>query len=149
MTKAAADITSLTRKDVLTGVRWVLVPFAAAFGFVLAMALSIPLDNRIAAWLWSPGFNRGSRETFLVYTLGYNGALAACLVLLCGTLMAPANRRRVAEILLVVGAVVALVIGGPQNFHVPFLRWWPIVGTYLGGLGTYAILRRRVAPPAS
>jgi hypothetical protein len=84
---------------------------------------------------------------FADIVLGFDGALAACLVLLCGTLMAPAHRRHVAGALLIAGIVVTWFIAQPGR-RLP-RAWWPITATYLGGLGTFAALWRTIARPPS
>ena len=114
------------------------VPVSALLGFVVAFALALLLNEAIHRYLWSTGHVMPGKE-FLAFVLPFDGALAAALVVLAGAFAAPAHRIRVALILFLVGGLLAWSLVGefysPERHREgPVRLWWPIVGTYLGGL---------------
>jgi hypothetical protein len=126
-------------KDIL---RWLLVPLAAFIGFLASIVLAGPLNMLIHYLLWSnsqvmPG------KMFLLYALPYDGALAASLFIQFGAYAAPNHKKLASLCLLILGGIFAWLFVGefysPQFSHSgPIRVWWPIIGTYLGGLGTFA-----------
>ena len=135
---------SMTKKQMFAAMRWALVPFAAVFGYIAALVLALPLNRLIYLILTSNGEQMGNKP-FIEYVIRYDGALTASLVLVCGSFMAPAYRRQVAALLLLIGGLFAWnAVGHSYSFmdnkEGPIREWSPIVGTYLGGLATFAIL---------
>jgi hypothetical protein len=126
------------------------VPLAALLGFFTAFVLVFPLNWSIHYLLWNfwhpmPG------KMFLMYALPYDAAMAASLVIQFGTYAAPRHKRVVAFCLLICGALVAWSMVGdfysPEAFIPPGLHhsapirvWWPLIGTYLGGIVTFTWL---------
>jgi uncharacterized membrane protein (UPF0136 family) len=134
----------MTKEQKVITVRWALVPIGATFGLIAAFFVSIPMSRFIRLILWRSGHPMPGK-VFLAYTLPYDGALAASLVLLFGCFAAPAHRQAVAFVLLVLGGLVAWKWVGAFYSPIyyadgPHRIWWPIIGTYLGGLVTFAIL---------
>ena len=134
--------------------RWVLVPLAALAGFLLAIPLSVPMNRFLRAMLPPMPSPIWVNDV----AIGYDGALAGFLVVACATYAAPAAPVLVALTTFAVGAVVAWSIVGHWEsaaHHVggPVRIWWPIVGTYAGGLAgvVLAVLRSqrhgRTMPP--
>ncbi len=125
------------------GVRWALVPFAAFFGFFISLVLALPVNWMIHQIMWSLG-NAMPGKMYLLYSWGFDGALAASLVIQFGTYTAPTHKRVTSLCLLVVGALIAWMLVGDfylpmHSFHNETTRtWWPIIGTYLGGAITCA-----------
>ncbi len=124
--------------------RWMLVPLAAILGFCASVVLSEPLTLWIHHLLWSNGRPMAGKD-FLLYTLPWDGALAATLVIQFGTWTAPSHRRWVALVLLIVGGIVAwLLVGGdfelPEKSMHPIHTSMPIVGTYTAGVLNLALL---------
>ena len=124
----------------ITGTRWALVPLAAIFGIAAAPFFAWPV-NRLIHWiLWSTGQHMPGKD-FIAYCLPYDGAIAASLFLLFGCLMAPAHRRKVAVVLLLLGGLLAWAVMPPPYRSIYFTSGQrPIIGTYLGGLATFVVL---------
>jgi hypothetical protein len=98
----------------------------------------------IHSLLWNNG-HAMLGKMFLLYALPYDGALAASLFIQFGTYAAPSHKNLVALCLLIFGGIIAWLCVGefysPQFSHSgPVRVWWPIVGTYLGGICTYAMI---------
>ncbi len=127
--------------------RWLVVPLASLVGFFAAIVLAEPLNWLIHYFLWTyvhpiPG------KMFLMYVCPYDGALAASLLIQFGTYAAPSHKKLTAFCLLICGGIMAWQMVGefysPDALvehgvrHGPVRVWWPIVGTYLGGILTFA-----------
>jgi RsiW-degrading membrane proteinase PrsW (M82 family) len=122
--------------------RWLCVLPAAILGFVLSFLVAIPLNRLIHDLLWTNGHMMPGKD-FILYVLPYDGAVAASLFIIAGVLVAPERKGLTALILLLLGGIVAWLQVGEfyapdANPHGPIRVWWPIVGTYLGGLVAYA-----------
>jgi len=135
--------------------RWFLVPLCAVAGYIEAFFVAIPVNQAIHSYLWSHGHAMPGKE-FLTFVEPYDGAIAAFLVVVCGTFFAPARRVYTALALLVLGGIVAWQMVGESyssvksaaEFHeAPIRLWWPIIGTCLGGftgfLAIYLTTRAR------
>lgn len=134
----------MTTQQLRSSARWALVPFAASFGFIIAMPAAWLLNRLVFDILLNSGHETGGKLLFL-YVLPYDGAVAASLFIWCGSLMAPSHHRRVGPVLLVVGALLAWGFVGVifSPFYAakgPARDWWPIAGTYMGGLIAFAAL---------
>jgi hypothetical protein len=121
--------------------RWIMVLPAAHVGFLAAMGAAIPLNWMIHSILWSGGHTMPGKM-FLLYTMPYDGALAAVFFILFGSYVAPNHRNLVALLLLIWGGILGWLLVGefysPQfSPNGPIRVWWPIIGTYLGGLATF------------
>jgi len=84
-------------------------------------------------------------KDFLLYAMPYDGALAASLFIQFGTYAAPSHKRWAALCLLVIGGIVAWRLVGvtyAPDFspNGPVRVWWPIIGTYTGGIITFVWL---------
>lgn len=132
-------------KHKIVATRWALVPVAAMLGFIVAVIISWLLNGLIHSILWSSGHHMPGK-LFIALVLPYDGAIAASLVLLFGSLMAPTHRLGVAAILLLIGGFIAWELVG--DYHSPTYGGdriiWPLIGTYMGGLTTFAILYVRL-----
>ena len=130
-------------------VRWALVPFAALCGCATSFLIAIPVSNLIHFVLWSCGHYMPGKM-FLIYVLPFDGAVAASLFILFGTWTAPSHKKAVTAILFVIGAVIAWFFVGethsPQHIfshrpvRSPIRIWWPIIGTYTGGICTLILV---------
>jgi hypothetical protein len=120
--------------------RWLFVPLAALLGFLASIVLAGPLNMLIHYILWASGHAMPGRM-FLLYALPYDGALAASLFIQFGTYAAPSHKNFAALCLLIFGGIIAWQFVGtvyspgfsPRG---PIRVWWPIVGTYIGGIFT-------------
>jgi hypothetical protein len=120
------------------------VPVASVLGIITGIIVSWPTNQLIRAILFSNGKHMPGKE-LLNYTLPFDGAITASLFLLCGSCMAPSKRRLTVTILLLLGAILSWTLVG--NFYSslvypdgPKRIWWPVIGTYSGGLITFLIL---------
>jgi len=130
-------------------VRWALMPFAALCGCATSFLVAVPISNLIHSILWSRG-HYVPGKMFLLYVLPFDGAVAASLFILFGTWAAPSHKKAVAAILFLIGAVIAWSFLGetysPQHIfshgaiHGPIRIWWPIIGTYTGGICTLILI---------
>ena len=125
--------------------RWVFVPPSTLLDFIVAFALTFPLNRAIHHYLWGMGRAVPGKD-FLMLVLPFDGALAAFLVVVCGAFAAPTHRVRVALVVLFSGSIIAWILVGqpysPQwNHHGTIQLWWPICGTYLGGLLAFSTVR--------
>jgi hypothetical protein len=120
----------------LTILRWLFVLPAALLGFCASVVLSFPLSMLIPYVL--PGVAQHP------YDLTLDGALAASLTIQFGAYAAPRHKGLVALFLLALGGIIAWQLVGEfywpmHGFHNETTRtWWPITGTYLGGVVTCA-----------
>jgi hypothetical protein len=141
--------------------RWVGVLPAALLGFLVSIILSEPLNMLIHHILWSNGHVMPGK-TFLMRVLPYDGALAAFLFIQFGTCVAPKHKAIVSFCLLILGGVLAWDFVGafysPEKLidQPPVRIWWPIIGTYLGGISaciwvfaTTRINTKKIAVPSS
>jgi hypothetical protein len=108
--------------------RWALVPVAVITAFIGAIALSIPMNRVIRALYWSAGHHMPGKE-FLMIVMQYDGALAAFMVVVMGSMTAPRGRRATGLVIFLVGAAVAWTLVGDMT---PTTS--PLMGTYIGGL---------------
>jgi len=123
--------------------RWALVPVAVITAFIGAIALSIPMNRVIRALYWSAGHHMPGKE-FLMIVMQYDGALAAFMVVVMGSMTAPRGRGATGLVIFLVGAAVAWALVGdmtPTTFYSPKHYpegpprvWSPLMGTYVGGL---------------
>ena len=132
-------------KNPVSAWRWALIPVGAFSGFIVALALAIPLNRAIHAYLWNTGHAMPGKE-FLDIVMPFDGALAAALVILAGAFTASACRVYAALVLLLFGALLAWCWVGefyPSSLPIhksPVRLWWPFTGTCLGGCGAFAIV---------
>lgn len=123
--------------------RWLLVLLAALLGFLASIVLAIPLNMLIHSILWANGHAMPGKD-FLLYALPYDGALAASLFIQFGTYAAPSHKQLTALCLLIFGGIIAWPFVGefysPEHMihHGPIRVWWPVMGTYFGGVFTFA-----------
>jgi hypothetical protein len=109
-------------------------------GFLLALSLAIPLNHLVHAVYWATG-NQMPGRNFLTVSLGYDGALAGFIVVVCTAYAAPARMLVVAVVTFTIGAALAWsLIGDWPLPYAPGYTWWPIVKTYLGGLAGVAFV---------
>jgi hypothetical protein len=133
----------MERSSIKHTMRWLLVPLAALVGFLSSIVLASPLNMLIHSILWTNGHAMPGKS-FLLYAMPYDGALAASLFIQFGTYAAPSHKKLTALCLLVCGGFLAWYSVGefysPQTLihHGPIRVWWPIIGTYVGGLLTLA-----------
>jgi hypothetical protein len=123
--------------------RWALVPVAVIAAFIGAIVLAIPLNHVIRAIYWGLGHHMPGKE-FLMILMQYDGALAAFMVVVMGSMTAPRSRRATGLVIFLVGAAVAWALVGdmtPSKFYSPIHYpedpprvWSPLMGTYVGGL---------------
>jgi len=123
--------------------RWALVPVAVVTAFIGAIALSVPMNWVIRALYWNSGHHMPGKE-FLMIVMQYDGALAAFMVVVFGSMTAPRGRRVTGLVIFLIGAVVAWALVGdmtPTTFYSlnhypegPPRVWSPLMGTYVGGL---------------
>ena len=126
----------MKRSSWLTFLRWVCVLPASLLGFGASIVLSFPLTFLIFHVL--PG------APHYPVDMTFDGALAASLTIQFGAYAAPRHKVLVALFLLTVGGVFAWQLVG--DFYWPMhgphnettRSWWPIIGTYLGGICTCA-----------
>jgi hypothetical protein len=128
-------------RRLVTGLRWLLVPVAAYGGFLLALALAIlgfqglsrfcPPDDMVSGLCMAWWF-----EDLLLALETVGGMLAAALVVLAGSLTAPAHRPLVAAVLFVLGGLAAFYLGWPPR---PLV----LVASATGGLLAVALVYRR------
>ena len=135
----------MTTKQMITVTRWALVPLAAIFGMLAEIFVARPVHHLIHWIQWSsvhhlnPHMN--PKDFITYYCFPYDGAIAASLFLLFGCLMAPAHRRKVAVVLLLLGSLLAWAVMPPPYRSIYFTSGQrPIIGTYLGGLATFVVL---------
>jgi hypothetical protein len=127
-------------------VRWTLVLPAALLGFGASIVLAVPMEMLIHNILWTIG-QAMPGKMFLQYVLPYEGALAASLFIQFGVYAAPSRKQIVSLFLLVLGGIMAWQFVGEfyspmHGVHNAATRvWWPIIGTYLGGIVTCAWIR--------
>jgi len=134
----------MTREQKIVALRWALVPVATALGFLAAGLVALLINRAAFELLWSPGEGMAGK-VLLGTALPIDGAIAASLVVVSGSLMAPSCQRLVAAVLLVVGGGIAwLAIGRFESPYysdeAPQILWSPIIGTWVGGLITFLLL---------
>jgi len=132
----------MERSSIKGSFRWLFVPLAAFLGLLASVVLAGPLNMLIHYVLWTNGHVMPGKM-FLLYVLPYEGVLAASLFIQFGTYAAPSHKKLTALCLLICGGIMAWQSIGefysPQfSPYGPVRVWWPIIGTYLGGICTYA-----------
>jgi hypothetical protein len=122
-------------------VRWVLVPVVALFAWVVAFALGLVAYGALEAIC--PGEHVESGHCFApwfetaLYSLEASGAaLAAMLVMLACTSVAPSHKPQVAIATFAVGTVVAIAMGWGRD-------WWAMAAAVSAGAITLLLLLRR------
>lgn len=125
-------------------IRWILIlPAAVAAWYAalltgLAMYLGVesfcPEDQMISGHCAAPWFSTATDAL-----VAFGAALAAVLVMVSCTWMAPAHKRPVAIATFAAGAIVAVVLGGGSSLSLA-----PRVAAILAGAVTLAILLRRL-----
>jgi hypothetical protein len=122
-------------------VRWVLVPVVALIAWVVAFALGLaaygaleaicPAQHVESGHCFAPWF-----ETAL-YSLEASGAaLAAVLIMIACTSVAPSHKPQVAIATFAVGTVVAIALGWGRD-------WWAMAAAVGAGAITLLLMLRR------
>jgi hypothetical protein len=123
--------------------RWLFVPLATLGGFFASIILVGVVNLTIHYVLFVTGHVM-ARKVFLMEILPYDGAIAASFFIYSGAYAAPSHKNIVAFCLLIFGGIIAWQLIGV--YHSPVLNfsahelnrdWWPITGTYIGGICTY------------
>ena len=125
-------------------IRWILIlPGAIAAWFaalVIAIALYqglealCPSDQMESGHCFAPWFSTASEVL-----IAFGAALAAALVMITCTLLAPAHKRQVAIATFAVGTIVAIIMGWKSDFAA-------MMAAIVVGNVILAILHRRLAP---
>ena len=109
-----------------TVVRWILVPFAAWLAWAVAVFAGFelealasylcPKDLMVSDMCTAPWYGVALTSIFCI-----GAAMAAGLVVLLCTLIAPGNREQVARFVYVVGSVVAVVMAVSAHAILPLV----------------------------
>ena len=126
-------------------VRWLLIIPTAVAAWYAALALGVslyvgldalcPAEQIISGLCVAPWHKAASAAVDCI-----GAGLAAALILLACTLLAPSHRQRVAIGTFIVGAVVAIFMGFSAN------AFGPLVTAIVAGAAILWILLRRLAP---
>ena len=101
-------------------IRWILVPFAAWLAWVVAVFAAYELDA-LATYLCPENMMVSGMCTARWYDAAFDAivcfgaAMAAALIVLLCTLIAPARREQVARVTYLVGAIAAIMMAVPAH----------------------------------
>lgn len=128
-------------------IRWILILPAAIAAWYVALLLGLGLYQALEALCPAGQVESGHcvAPWFRPVSDGLvalGAALAAVLVLIACTLLAPTHRRQVAIATFAVGAVIAVFMGTSASAYAA------MVSAVVAGAVALAILLRRVAPPS-
>ena len=115
-----------TRMIPIVVIRWILVPFAAWLAWGVAVLAGFELEA-LATYLCPENKMNSGMCTAEWYgpvlnsIFCFGAALAAALIVLLCTLVAPASREHVARATYVVGAIAAVAMGVPAHAMLPLV----------------------------